>query len=51
MKGILDILSMSEHYGVSEIVEIAKGKYELITDWKDCKKKIKRILKYGKNDR
>lgn len=52
MKQILELLSISEHYGISERVEIAKGKYELIGSWKDCKKKIKRILHYGKkNDR
>ena len=38
----LDILRENDLYGVGENVEIAKGKHELVTNWKDVKTKIKR---------
>ena len=39
---ILKTLRSFEFYGVGDAVEIAKGKHELITDWKTFKRKIKR---------
>ena len=36
------MLALNEYYGVSERVEIAKGKYEYITSWKRAWEKIKR---------
>jgi hypothetical protein len=45
VKDIVDLLRTSEFYGVSENVEIAKGKYELPTSWKDAWYKIKRHTK------
>lgn len=48
IKNIIDILNLTEHYNVSERVEIAKGKYEYIISWKQSFKKIKRSWKYGK---
>ena len=51
MKTILELLATGEHYGISERVEIAKGKYEYIATWKDAKRKIKRIISYGKEAR
>lgn len=45
MKNIIDLLNASELYGVSENIEIAKGKYELPKDWKDTFYKIKRYNK------
>jgi hypothetical protein len=42
IKGIIDMLALNEYYGVSERVEIAKGKYEYITSWKRAWQKIKR---------
>ena len=38
----LDILRENDLYGVGENVEIAKGKHELVTNWKDVKRKIYR---------
>jgi len=43
MKAIFELLATNEFYGVSERVEIAKGKYELIISWKRAKEKIKRL--------
>lgn len=34
IKNILDMLSLLDYYGVSENIEIAKGKYELTTTYK-----------------
>jgi hypothetical protein len=44
MKQILELLNADNHYGVSERVEIAKGKYEYITTWKRAWEKIKRNI-------
>ena len=45
IKNILDLLALQEHYGQSENIEIAKGKYKLITTWKQGFEKIKREWK------
>lgn len=42
---ILEQLQSKDWYGLSEEVEIAKGKYEIISDLKELKKQSKRILK------
>lgn len=42
IKEIIKKLQSSEFYGAGEFTDIAKGKYELINNWKDCKIKIKR---------
>lgn len=39
---IIKHLQSSEHYGVGEFIEIAKGKNEMIFNYKDLKRKIKR---------
>lgn len=39
---IIKALQANEHYGISENIEIAKGKYEIVASWKECKRKIKR---------
>ena len=39
---IIELLAADNHYNVSENVEIAKGKYEIITTLKGFKRKIKR---------
>lgn len=39
---IIDLLQSNDFYNVSERVEIAKGKHEMITSFKDAKRKIKR---------
>jgi len=48
IKNIIELLSLNEHYAVSERVEIAKGKYELPNGWKGVFSKIKR---HNKSDR
>ena len=48
IKNIFELLAADNHYGVSERVEIAKGKYEYITSWKRAWEKIKRVMHYGK---
>ena len=48
MKHILDLLALNEHYGQSEIIEIAKGKYQRITTIKKFNTQIKRQLKWLK---
>ena len=45
IKNILDLLALNEHYGQSEVIEIAKGKYKLITTWKQGFEQIKRQWK------
>lgn len=43
MKEVLDYLLDNELVGVSKTVDIAKGKYELVSNFKELRKKIKRI--------
>jgi hypothetical protein len=45
IKHILELLALHEHYGQSEVIEIAKGKYKLITTWKQGFEQIKRQWK------
>jgi len=40
IKGLIELLNASEYYGVSQRVEIAKGKYQIPLTWKDGWKKI-----------
>ena len=42
---ILKLLMFSDHYGKSDLIEIAKGKYELQTTFKGGFKQMKRIWK------
>jgi hypothetical protein len=44
MKGLIEMLNSSDYYGVSERVEIAKGKYKVPNTWKDGWRKIIREL-------
>lgn len=48
IKQILNLLMTSEHYGQSETIEIAKGKYELPNSWNKGFNQIKRELKWLK---
>jgi hypothetical protein len=48
IKDILQLLTMDDYYGVSEQVDIAKGKYELVDNIKEGYKQGKRIA-HGKN--
>ena len=45
IKQILELLALQEHYGQSEVIETAKGKYKLVTSWKQGFEKIKRQWK------
>ena len=42
---IVDALRDGYFYGGGEHIEIAKGKNEIVTDWKSIKEKIKRRIK------
>jgi len=43
IKNVIELLARGEYYGISEDIEIAKGKYEYITSWKRAWQKIKRL--------
>jgi len=43
IKNIIDLLALDDYYGISERVEISKGKYAIAYTWKDGFKKIKRL--------
>lgn len=45
---ILKILNLDEFYGESELIEIAKGKYEYPNTWKKIKNRFKRQMKWLK---
>lgn len=42
IKDILDLLNTNEWYGVSEEVDIAKGKYKAVKNMAEAKESIKR---------
>lgn len=44
IKNIIELLNTNDFYGVSENVDIAKGKYQIPVTWKDTWKNIKRRL-------
>jgi hypothetical protein len=43
IKQILELLNIDDWYGVSENIDIAKGKYKAVGTIKDAKKQLKRI--------
>ena len=45
---IIELLQANDFYNVSETVEIAKGKYEKVENFKDGVTKIKRIWQQRK---
>ena len=49
IKGIIDMLKLSDHIGFSENIEIAKGKHELKDSVKDIWKQSFRELKAKRN--
>lgn len=51
IKSIIDLLVLSEHYNTTESIEIAKGKLEIPTTFKQGWEKIKRNWKYGSKKR
>lgn len=46
IKDILDLLNANDWYGVSEDVDIAKGKYKAVGNFTEMKQSIKRSY-YG----
>ena len=44
MKGLIEMLNASKYYGVSERVEIAKGKYQIPITWTDGWRKLIREI-------
>ena len=46
IKEILNLLMIDNHYGQSETIEIAKGKYEFHNSWRKVFNQIKRIIKW-----
>jgi len=48
IKHILDLLALDEFYAQSELIEIAKGKCQRVTTWKQGCKQLKRQLKWQK---
>ena len=43
IKNILDLLNASDWYGISENIEIAKGKYAGVKDFEQMKKQLNRL--------
>lgn len=48
IKQILELLTLDNHYGQSESIEIAKGKNELPNSWEKGINQIKRLIKWLK---
>ena len=48
LKNIITLLQLHDHYGVSENIEIAKGKNELPKSFKKAIIQLKRIIKNGR---
>lgn len=51
IKNIIDMLKLSEHYGQSELIEIAKGKYHLHDSFKGIWEQGIREFKMKRNGR
>lgn len=45
IKNVIDLLNLGDFYGVSEDIDIAKGKYKYPETIKECKLLLKRIWK------
>ena len=45
IKTVIDMLRSDHFYGGGDNIEIAKGKYQIASNWSDAKTKIKRIIK------
>ena len=43
IKDILELLNANNWYGVSENIDIAKGKYKAVSDIRELKQTLKRI--------
>jgi len=47
IKNVIDLLAMNEYYGISRVVDTAKGKYKIPYTWGEVRKQLKRIW-YGR---
>lgn len=45
---IFEILNVDDFHGESEIIEIAKGKYQRVTSWRQAINKLKRKIQWLK---
>jgi hypothetical protein len=45
IKDVINLLMMSEYYGISKNIDIAKGMYSIPTSFSEAGKQIKRIVK------
>jgi|TARA_R100001460_G_scaffold67528_2_gene107947 hypothetical protein len=43
IKNIIDLLNASDWYGEDELIEIAKGKYKAVSNYKEMKEQLKRL--------
>ena len=50
IKNVLDLLNLYPYYGVSKKIDIAKGRYEYPSTWKETWQLIKRII-HGRKSR
>lgn len=50
IKETIELLQQEHYYNGSELIEIAKGKYEYTTSFKRVYEKIKRSIKYRKKN-
>jgi hypothetical protein len=48
IKNIIDLLNISDFYGESKDIDIAKGKYKYPSTWTEVKQLLKRTLKSKK---
>jgi len=46
IKDLITLLKLSDYYGESEILEIAKGRYAMPNNFKELKRAIKRTLRW-----
>jgi hypothetical protein len=44
IKNVIDLLALSDYYGQSKRIDVAKGIYELPSTWKNTWKLIKRMI-------
>jgi hypothetical protein len=47
IRQIIELLESNDWFGVSENIDIAKGKYKAVSNWSEAKKQIKRTY-YGR---
>jgi hypothetical protein len=50
IKNTIDLLVLGDYYGETELIDIAKGKWETPTTWKGFFKWIKRLI-HGRKSR